>query len=74
MSKTNKKEELKQQYVADGIILACSEFISDMAVSKSQVITVLGVTGVSKKEWDNCPDDYSKKNILEKLDGKKGWL
>lgn len=68
----NTKE--KMQYMANGIILACSHFVSDMAVSKDNVINTLGLTGITKEEWDKCDDEISKNIILEKLDGKLSWI
>lgn len=64
----------KMQLMANGIILACSNFISDMAVKEDQVISVLSQTGITKEEWDKCEDNISKENIIQILNGKLAWL
>lgn len=66
------KKDMQEQ--ANGIILACSSFISDPLVSKDNVINVLSVTSISKEEWDGCGDEYSKNKILDKLGGVMRWL
>lgn len=66
------KERMQEQ--ANGIILACSTFISDMAVDNEQVISVMSQAGITKEEWDNCEYEYSKENILNIMDGKLRWL
>lgn len=62
------KTENEMQWMANGIILACSTFITDRTVDKESVLSVLTQAGITKDEWDNCEDEISKENILEYLD------
>lgn len=62
------KTENEMQWMANGIILACSTFITDRTVDKESVISVLSQAGITKDEWDKCEDGISKQNIFEYLD------
>lgn len=63
-------ENERMQAMADGIILACSHFISDTVVSADDVISVSDRTGITQQEWNVYHDEISKKNILEILKGR----
>ena len=56
-------EKERMQEMANGIILACSGFISDMAVKGDQVQSVMLSAGITKEEWNACDDVISKDNI-----------
>ncbi|MEG0165411.1 hypothetical protein [Anaerorhabdus sp.] len=62
------------QMIANGMILACSGFISEMAVSDQQVIAVLSSAGITEDEWNSCEDETSKENIVNLLQGNLEWL
>lgn len=62
------------QMMANGMILACSGFINEMAVSDQQVIAVLSAAGITEDEWNSCEDETSKENIVNFLQGNLEWL
>lgn len=68
------KTEDEMQWMANGIILACSTFITDRTVDKESVISVLSQAGITKYEWYKCEDEISKQNIREYLDNELTWL
>lgn len=64
------REKLSQEWINTVIsILGCASTNKNLSINK--FVDEMRKSKISKKEWDNCEDEFMKKRILKKLNEKK---
>lgn len=78
-------EKEKMQCMADGIILTCEHLINNSFCSGidntiEAISSIFSNTGITKEEFQECEDDFSKEKIINLFGDEKefykevGWI